>query len=139
MTYVQSFTAILKDYCIKNKLALGTEYRFYRPELGEKQRQWRFDYILLRDGEPIKIAFEYEGGIYKKTFKTKTGKKITTTGRHNTAKGFSDDCEKYNYAALQGWKVYRFTATHMGKKNINKTLKLLDRIFEEAKNEAHYT
>lgn len=133
MTYIQIFTAILKDYCIKNKLVLGTEYRFHRACPGEKQRQWKFDYILIRNGEPIGVAFEYDGGTYlRKEITTKKGKKIITTGRHTTAEGFAKDCEKLNYATLQGWKVYRFTATHLKKHEMNKTLELLNKIFEEA-------
>jgi len=30
-------------------------------------------------------------------------------GRHNRAKGYEADCEKYNTAALRGWTVLRFT------------------------------
>ena len=30
-------------------------------------------------------------------------------GRHQTFKGYSDDCEKYSHAALLGYRVFRFT------------------------------
>jgi hypothetical protein len=30
-------------------------------------------------------------------------------GRHNRPEGFMKDCEKYNTAAIMGWKVLRFT------------------------------
>lgn len=63
------------------------EYKFH------DTRHWRFDYAI-----PSKrIAFEYEG-IYGK------GK-----SRHTTVKGYRNDCEKYNEAALYGWTVLRFT------------------------------
>ena len=67
------------------------EYRFAPP------RRWRFDMAW-----PDKmVAVECEGGIWG-------GK-----GRHVRGAGFTADCEKYNMAALQGWKVLRFTAEHI--------------------------
>ena len=67
------------------------EYRFAPP------RRWRFDMAW-----PDKmVAVECEGGIWG-------GK-----GRHVRGAGFTADCEKYNMAALQGWKVLRFTSEHI--------------------------
>jgi len=67
--------------------ALEKEYRFH------PKRKWRFDRAL-----PKKlIAIEIEGGIY-------------SGGRHIRGKGFTGDCEKYNQAALLGWRVFRFTS-----------------------------
>lgn len=63
------------------------EYRFARPE-----RQWRFDFAW----PAALVAVEVEGGIW-------------TKGRHTRGSGFTDDCEKYNAAALRGWRVFRFT------------------------------
>lgn len=63
------------------------EYRFARPE-----RQWRFDFAW----PAALVAVEIEGGIWAK-------------GRHTRGSGFTDDCEKYNAAALRGWRVFRFT------------------------------
>lgn len=62
------------------------EYRFYQP------RRWRFDYAIPR----FKIAVEVEGGVW-------------TGGRHIRPKGFLGDIEKYNTAALLGWRVFRTT------------------------------
>lgn len=57
-----------------------------------KPRRWRFDFAW-----PDKmIAVEVEGGNW-------------IMGRHNRSDGFEKDCEKYNTAALLGWKVLRFT------------------------------
>lgn len=67
-------------------------------------RKWRFDFAL----PDKKIAFEYEGIFSGKS-------------RHTTISGFSEDCEKYNEAALLDWKVFRFTA---------KTLKSVHKIIE---------
>jgi len=60
------------------------EYRFHGV------RRWRFD--LAWPG--LKVAFEKEGGVFR-------------GGRHTRGKGYEDDCEKYNWAALLGWTVIR--------------------------------
>ena len=62
------------------------EYKFH------PKRRWRFDFAWKK----LMIAVECEGGIW-------------TGGRHVRGKGFEQDCEKYNAAALLGWKVFRFT------------------------------
>ena len=62
------------------------EHRFY------KKRRWRFDYAI----PAYKIALEVEGGVW-------------TQGRHTRPKGFLGDVEKYNTAALFGWRVFRCT------------------------------
>ncbi len=70
---------------------LVPEYKFH------KHRRWAFDFALPR----YRVAFEYEGIFYTKGGSGKS--------RHLTPKGFTDDCEKYNWAALMGWKVIRIT------------------------------
>lgn len=62
------------------------EHRFYKP------RRWRFDYAIPAH----KIAVEVEGGVW-------------TGGRHIRPQGFLGDIEKYNTAALLGWRVFRTT------------------------------
>jgi hypothetical protein len=64
------------------------EYRFH------KTRRWRFDFAWPK----YMVAVECEGGTW-------------SGGRHTRGKGFEGDCEKYNEAALDGWKVFRFTST----------------------------
>lgn len=62
------------------------EHRFAPP------RRWRFDFAW-----PDRlIAVEIEGGVW-------------TGGRHTRGSGFEADAQKYNTAALMGWKVFRFT------------------------------
>ena len=68
-----------------------TEWRF-RPT-----RRWRFDMVWLDQ----KVAVEIEGI-------THYGNGI---GRHQSAKGFVADCEKYEAALLDGWRVYRVPGT----------------------------
>lgn len=59
-----------------------------------KTRKFRFDLAI-----PEKmIAFEYDGLRSKKS-------------RHTTRKGFEMDTQKLNLAQLEGWKVYRYTAS----------------------------
>lgn len=60
------------------------EYRFH------PVRKWRFDYALPE----YKIALEVEGGVW-------------IGGRHTSSQGFIKDMEKYNTAALMGWRVLR--------------------------------
>ena len=64
------------------------EHRF------DELRKWRFDFAW----PALKIACEYEGGI----FMQRSG--------HNTARHYTKDTDKYNHAAVKGWKVVRVTA-----------------------------
>ena len=63
------------------------EFKFH-PE-----RKWRFDFAW----PDAMLAVEAEGGVW-------------TGGRHTRGGGFIADCEKYNAAALAGWRVLRFPA-----------------------------
>jgi hypothetical protein len=56
-------------------------------------RKWRFDFVWRQ----FMIAAECEGGVF-------------THGRHTRGTGFVEDAEKYNEAAILGWKVLRFPA-----------------------------
>ena len=60
-------------------------------------RRWRFDFAW----PDIKIAAEVEGGTWSSSSKS----------RHTTGSGFHKDCEKYNQATLDGWRVFRFDST----------------------------
>ena len=66
------------------------EFRF------DPVRKWRFDYAWPEH----RLALEAEGGTW-------------SGGRHVRGKGYERDCEKYNAAALQGWKVLRVTTAMM--------------------------
>ena len=61
-----------------------SEYKF------DPKRKWRFDFAHVGS----KTAVEIEGGVY-------------TNGRHTRPTGFINDMDKYNWAALRGWRVYR--------------------------------
>jgi hypothetical protein len=58
-------------------------------------RRWRFDFAY--EVGTCRLAVEIEGGTW-------------IQGRHQTGSGFAKDCEKYNFAALKSWRVFRFTA-----------------------------
>ena len=66
-----------------------------RPEREHKfdeKRRWRFDYAWPQQ----MIALEVEGGVW-------------TGGRHTRGAGFLKDVEKYNRAAVLGWRLLRVT------------------------------
>ena len=67
------------------KIGFEQEYKFH-PE-----RNWRADFWITGS----KILVEVEGGIW-------------SGGRHTRGKGFIADMEKYNAAAVMGFKVLRF-------------------------------
>ena len=76
------------------------EYRF------DPIRRWRFDWAM----PSIKLAVELEGGTW-------------ANGRHVRGKGYENDCRKYNAAALQGWRVLRFTSEMVDDGTLEETVK----------------
>lgn len=74
------------------------EFRFH------EKRKWRFDWAW----PGAKVAFEREGGRWR----TIKGVRFLVS-RHSSEKGYSDDCEKYNAAAVSGWAVIRATPQMM--------------------------
>jgi very-short-patch-repair endonuclease len=55
------------------------------------KRKWRFDFAF----PGYRLAVEIEGGTWAR-------------GRHSRGSGYLKDCEKYNTAAMMGWKVLRY-------------------------------
>lgn len=66
--------------------AFEREYVFALP------RKWRFDFANVDK----KVAVEIEGGIWN-------------NGAHTRGAHFESDAEKYNMAAILGWRVLRFS------------------------------
>ena len=66
------------------------EYRFH------KTRRWRFDFCFI----DAKLALEVEGGVW-------------SAGRHTRGSGFVGDMEKYNQAAILGYRLLRVTPEQM--------------------------
>lgn len=78
------------------------EYKF------NPSRQWKFDYAFPEQ----MIAIEVEGGIF-------------TGGRHSRGAGMKEDMEKYNAAAINGWRILRVIPTEL---STIKTVKMLKQI-----------
>ena len=70
--------------------APASEYRFAPVVDGKPVRRWRFDLAWPE----CQIAVELEGSLF-------------TGGRHGGARSSIRDVEKYNAAALLGWRVIR--------------------------------
>lgn len=66
------------------------EHRFAAP------RKWRFDFAWPQH----RIALEVEGGVF-------------IQGRHSRGAGMVKDMEKYNAAAVAGWRVLRVTPSQL--------------------------
>lgn len=71
-------------------LSPETEYRF------DPKRRWRFDFAWPTH----LLALEVEGAVW-------------TNGRHTRGSGFIKDMEKYNRAAVLGWRVLRTTPSEL--------------------------
>ena len=85
------------------------QYRFAAP------RRWTFDFAW----PDRMLALEVEGGIW-------------TKGRHTRGKGYEKDCEKYNEAALLGWRLLRVTTSHI---KAGTALQVIERALKPAKRE----
>lgn len=104
----QSVTGDLFTTICKTDLGVECvrEYKFH------SVRRWRFDYAI----PTYKIALEVEGGVW-------------VNGRHTRPKGFLGDIEKYNMAAVKGWRVLRVTPSNLYKAA---TLKMLREAIENS-------
>jgi very-short-patch-repair endonuclease len=71
------------------------EFRFHATRL------WRFDFAWPES----RVAVEIEGGIW-------------VAGAHGRGKHFSGDCEKYNAATIDGWRVLRYTTRDLEKRPV---------------------
>lgn len=80
-----------------------TEFQF------TDERKWRFDFAWYQ----LMLAVEVEGGVWNR-------------GRHVRPKGFEDDCEKYNQAALWGWVVIRVTTSMI---NDGRAIKIVQKAY----------
>lgn len=91
---------ILQEWCKDNAFLLVPEFQFLT------NRKFRFDWAV----PAIKLAIEYEGIFSQKS-------------RHTTKDGYSRDSEKYTAAAVNGWRVLRYTAKNY--KNLVNDLKAI--------------
>lgn len=79
----------IKATLAQSNVAFVCEHRF------DKVRRFRFDFAI----PSLMVAIEADGLQFGKSGKS----------RHTTAKGFTGDCDKFNLAALHGWRVLRYT------------------------------
>lgn len=70
-----------------NNVAFVREYPF----AAQHGRKWRADFFVAPD-----VLIEVDGGVW-------------SNGRHNRGAGYTEDCEKMNFAVVHGYKVLRFT------------------------------
>ncbi len=82
----------LEELLARQILSLGLTSWFQREYQFAAPRRWRFDFAA----PVLKLGVEVEGGIWSR-------------GRHVRGGGFEKDAEKYNNAAILGWRVLRFT------------------------------
>ena len=84
---------------LEDRLALWMEHEGLPRPVRELRfappRRWRFDFAWPERG----LAVEIEGGVF-------------VHGGHSRGVDFTEDCEKYNAAAILGWVVLRFTVKH---------------------------
>jgi len=87
---------------IQLKIPYEREYVF------SKKNKWRFDFAIPEK----KLAFEVDGGLYKKQkWKDRQGNIRTHEGgRHLDPIGFQNDSKKFIYAKVQGWDVLSIPA-----------------------------
>jgi len=95
----KAFFSVLDTFRIQRPIP---EYRFH------PIRQWRFDFAWPQK----KIALEIEGGIF-------------IGGRHSRGAGMQKDMEKYNQAALHGWRIIRVQPNNLCKST---TIQLINSI-----------
>lgn len=74
-------------------------------------RKWRFDYAWINS----RVALEVEGGVWM----SKHGGK----SRHFTGTGAIADMQKYNNAAMLGWRILRVTPEQLNTKATKDMLK----------------
>lgn len=78
---------LLEQIMVEELPAPILEHRF------DAIRKWRFD-LAYPDRM---LAIEVDGAVY-------------AGGRHTRGKGFEGDCAKFNEAALQNWRVLRYSS-----------------------------
>lgn len=97
---------LIHGICQEHQLEYKTDHRFH------KTRRWKFDFAITG----LKIAIEYEGLQSEKS-------------GHTTLVGYTGNCDKYNAAVLQDWKLLRYTA-----KNYNQVADDLRALIEYSNN-----
>ena len=96
------------DQCGYLELLPGNRFAF--EYLFAPPRKWRFD-------AAIHVGFieDYRKGCTEAKFIAIEAEGLVRSGRggHQTVKGFTANCEKYNEAILQGWILLRFPVSQI--------------------------
>jgi very-short-patch-repair endonuclease len=91
---------IFINYIMKvTSIELVSEHKFH------KTRKWRFDYASVKH----KVAIEVDGGIW-------------VNGRHSRGSGQIKDMEKFNEAAIYGWRILKVQPADLMKLSTAKML-----------------
>ena len=111
-------TLIIESLLQELGLKYEKEYKF------DHNRKWAMDIAV----PAVRLGIEIEGGVYgnvvvcnnchQKVFRRlRDGRSVPVRegGRHNSATGFTGDCEKYNAAECLGWTVLRYTIDQIQK------------------------
>ena len=80
-------------------------------------RKFRFDFAW----PDLLVAVEIHGGQWQR-------------GRHVRGKGFRVDCDKWNLATLDGWRMLHYTTDHMTNRpvqTVEETVKFLRRVMRD--------
>lgn len=97
------------------------EYRFSETTA----RKWRFDFAWPDQ----KLAVEIEGLMHYGKNEDGSAK----AGRHQTARGYQGDLDKYNTATIEGWAVLRFSQHHVKTGEAIRTLETLFKLHTKTK------
>ncbi len=89
-------------------------YEFQMEHEAIKDRRYRIDYAVIDK----KIAIEFEGGIF------------IGAGGHRSTTNFLSDVEKYNLLAINGWRLFRVTASDCKKENLDKLKENIIKLIE---------
>lgn len=96
---MSNYDLIMSEVSKDLDMDIMSEYRFH------PKRKWRFDYAV----PAMKIAIEIEGGLW-------------VSGRHNRPVSMIKDFEKYNEAAMCGWRLLRYTPQQLSITKIKEDL-----------------
>jgi len=99
--------ALFEQQLQAEKIGYVTEYKFH------EKRKWRFDFALIFPYTNY-VAIELEGGYFVR-------------GGHSRGAAQIRDNEKFNEAALLGWKILRFTPQQITK---GEAIRFIKRLFE---------
>lgn len=81
---------LFKKHLYELRLGWTQEVKFHA------LRGWKWDFALYRDREPLNIAVEICGQIWRK-------------GGHSSGKGIQRDYDKGNAGTMLGWRVLHFS------------------------------